>query len=119
VTVHANIDDSAASTRAALKEAEQALRIALGSSRHQQLSDPACRLVAGDVASTLDAMARLLRSVGLAAVPTSPGTHDLHALIQHLNTGISMARSAAGTDVDRYDRGIVAITRGLTATPDD
>ena len=97
MTLHAPCDCRATNAHAAFREAARALDIARTAGLHEPgLSDSGCRLLAGDVAVALEAMAKLVRSSGLEAVPTSPGAHSLHALVQHLSVGVSMARHTAG-----------------------
>ena len=49
--------------------------------------------LATEIAHVLDSMVRLLRTVDLDRAPTTQAGHDLHAVVQHLTTGSTLARS--------------------------
>jgi hypothetical protein len=49
--------------------------------------------LATEVAHVLDGIVRLLRTVDLDPVPTSQAGHNLHAVVQHLTAGSTLARS--------------------------
>lgn len=49
--------------------------------------------LATEIAHVLDGMVRLLRTVDLDAVPTTQAGHNLHAVVQHLTAGSTLARS--------------------------
>jgi hypothetical protein len=81
----------------ALREATAALangRRRDGAQAH--LSPPACELLARDLADTVDAVVRLLRTAGIEAVPTSSISHDLQAIVQELVACATLAHRVAG-----------------------
>jgi hypothetical protein len=49
--------------------------------------------LATEIAHVLDGMVNLLRTVDLGSVPTTQAGHNLHAVVQHLTAGSTLARS--------------------------
>ena len=97
MAVHAR--NTPSNVQTGLHEAARALAIA---SRARPESDPMsvpdCRDLASEITAVLDGVVDVLRSAGLAAVPTSPEAHTLHAVMQQTAVAGSLARRAGGTE---------------------
>lgn len=91
------VDSVVTSAHVALREATAALLHGKNACRHaDDLDRSGVELLAADVAAALEAMAGLVRSVGVEPVPTSAASHDMHALLQSLVSAASLGRRAAG-----------------------
>lgn len=78
----------------ALREAASALQKGSQSeSAEGEVPESGKPQLATEIAHVLDGMVRLLRTVDLDAVPTTQAGHDLHAVVQHLTAGSTLARS--------------------------
>lgn len=83
-----------ASAHTALREATQALSVRRdGGDTERSVTDH--RALAADLADTLDAVASLLRSVGVG-VETDGTGHGLPAVAEYVDRGALMARRASG-----------------------
>ena len=91
--------DPHTSAHTALREATQALSVRRHGTTHAVLTETGYQMLAADLARTLDAMASLLRSVGVSACPDA-STPGLLTVAEHLDVGALMARHAGG-DHDR------------------
>jgi hypothetical protein len=82
----------------ALREATAALRNATHRRTVQDSGIDKAELVA-DLARNLEALAALVRTTGLEPIPTTPASHNLHAVVQGVSATAAMARRlAASTD---------------------
>ncbi|WP_328306059.1 hypothetical protein [Actinomycetospora sp. NBC_00405] len=90
--------DTDTGAHAALREATRALSVRRDGTTHAELTETAYRTLAADLAVTLDAVAGLLRSVGVGVRPNAT-THGLLTVAEHLDVGALMARRA-GVDHD-------------------
>lgn len=81
------------SAHAALREATQALSVRRDGTTHADLTGTAYQTLAADLATTLDAVASLLRSVGVGVRPNAT-THGLLTVAEHVDMGALMARQA-------------------------
>lgn len=96
--------DATTASRAhtALREATSALHSGkTPSDAVDRLSEPGYAVIAADVAATLDALAALLRSVGVPATPPTAVTDDLHATLRQITAAADLARRAGETG-DEY-----------------
>ena len=87
--------DTATSAHTALRKATQALRVRRNGVTHADLTTTDVEALAADVADTLDAVASLLRSVGVGMHPNAT-THGLLTVAEHVDIGALMARQASG-----------------------
>ena len=85
--------DTATSAHTALREATQALRVRRDGTTGGDLTDHDVRTLAADLSLTLEAVAALLRSVG---VRSHAATHGLLTVAEHVDMGALMARQASG-----------------------
>jgi hypothetical protein len=100
--------DSHATAITALREAASALGAGRDSSRADgRLPDAERPDIAGAVASVLDALIGLLRSVDDEAGTTVSGASRLDPVLAHLASGATLARSVQdrGSDVSARPRG--------------
>ncbi|MCD2192588.1 hypothetical protein LQ327_04190 [Actinomycetospora endophytica] len=78
----------------ALREAASALRKGSESEGAEgELPENAKPALAGEIAHVLDGMVRLLRTVDLDPAPTTQAGHNLHAVLEHLTAGSTLART--------------------------
>jgi hypothetical protein len=85
--------DTATSAHTALREATQALSVRRDGTTGGDLTDHDFRTLAADLSLTLEAVAALLRSVG---VRSHAATHGLLTVAEHVDMGALMARQASG-----------------------
>lgn len=91
------------SAHAALREATRALLCGQkANDATDRLSEPGYAVVAADAAATLDALARLLRAIGIPTASPTAVTDDLHALLRQATAAADLARHAGRTG-DAYD----------------
>lgn len=83
------------SAHVALREATQALTVPRNGAARGELTGHGVDALAADLAATLDAVARLLRSVG-ADGRRSATSHGLLTVAEHVDIGALMARQAGG-----------------------
>ena len=87
--------DTATSAHTALREATQALSVRRDGTTGGDLTDHDFRTLAADLSLTLDAVAGLLRSVGVG-VRSNAATHGLLTVAEHVDMGALMARQVSG-----------------------
>lgn len=87
--------DTATSAHTALREATRALCVRRDGSPGGDLTDHDFRTLAADLSTTLEAVAGLLRSVGVG-VRSTAATHGLLTVAEHVDMGALMAREASG-----------------------
>jgi hypothetical protein len=90
---------TATSAHAALREATRALSVRRDGTAHADLTMTDFQTLAADLADTLDAVAGLLRSVGVG-VPPDAITHGLLTVAEQVDLGGLMARQAS----DNHDQ---------------
>jgi hypothetical protein len=83
------------SAHVALREATQALSVRRDGTIHAGLPETGHQMLAADVAATLDAVAGLLRSVGVGVRPDVTD-HGLLTVAEHVDMAALMARRAGG-----------------------
>lgn len=84
------------SAHAALREATRALSVRRDSTSHADLSKSDFQALSADLADTLEAVASLLRSVGVGVHPNAT-THGLRTVAEQVDMSGLMARQASGT----------------------
>ena len=89
------ISNTHTSAHVALREATLALNVRRDGSGRADLTETGYQTLAADLAATLEAVAGLLRSVGIG-VPPNTTTQGLLAVAQYLDVGGLMARQASG-----------------------
>jgi len=85
------------SAHVALREATQALSVRRDGITDAGLPESGYQSLAADLATTLDAVASLLRSVGVAVRPNATA-HGLLTIAEHVDLAALMARRAGGED---------------------
>jgi hypothetical protein len=88
-------DTTHTSAHVALREAALALNVRRDGTGHADLTETGYQTLAADLAATLEAVAGLLRSVGIGVRPNAT-TQGLLAVAQYLDMGGLMARQASG-----------------------
>jgi hypothetical protein len=83
------------SAHAALREATHALKVRRDRITHADLTETGYRSLAADLADNLDAVAGLLRSVGVGVRPDDT-THGLLTVAEHVDMVALIARHAGG-----------------------
>jgi hypothetical protein len=91
---------TATSAHAALREATQALSVRRDGTAHADLTKSDFQTLAADLADTLEAVASLLRSVGVGVHPNAT-THGLLTVAEQVDMGGLMARQAGGNHDQR------------------
>jgi hypothetical protein len=102
---------------AALREATQALSVRRDGTTGADLTETAYQTLAADLAANLDAVASLLRSVGVGVRPNA-ATHGLLTVAEHLDMGALMAREAS-VDHDSQPQTTMYVESERCGTPDD
>jgi hypothetical protein len=105
------------SAHVALREAARALSVRRDGTSHADLSETGYRTLAADLAVTLDAVAGLLRSVGVGVSPNAT-TDGLLSVADYLDLGSLMARQAS-VDHDGQPRTMTPLDPERCATTDD
>lgn len=87
--------DTHTSAHTALREATRALSVRRDGTTDADLTSTEYQTLAADLSANLDAVASVLRSVGVGVHPGAT-THGLLALAEHVDIGALMAREAGG-----------------------
>jgi hypothetical protein len=105
------------SAHVAPREAARALSVRRDGTTHADLTETSYRTLAADLAVTLDAVASLLRSVGVGVGPNA-STYGLLSVAEHLDMGALMARRSS-VDHDSQPQTITHLGPERSATADD